>query len=166
MALDSINVQAAVTWEQSRPVAGFANVTQGSDTANFALSALDTATWDALFAAQYTIAASGTQAVDLRTFTDLPGNSVTADKVLTILILVAGATADRLNVKPHGTDGLQWFFGGATESVNVPGGGCLMFSEGAASAGTTVSATARQLLLTNTGGAALTVKVVALTSDT
>ncbi len=165
MALDSINVQAAVTWEQSRSVLGFADVTQGSDTANFALSALDTATWNALYAVQHVMAPADTKDVNLRTFTDLPGNGVTADKVLSILILVTGAAADKLNVKPHGTNGLQWFFENAAYGVDIPGGGCLLFSEGAASAGTTVDATNRQLLLTNNGSAELTVKVVALVSD-
>ncbi len=167
MALDSVSVQASVTWEMSRANTGFADTTQGSDTANFALSALDAATWDALFAAQYTIAAAGTQAVNLRAFTDLAGNSIAAaDKVLNILILVTGATADKLNVKPHGTDGLKWFFENASYGVDIPGGGCLLFSEGATSAGTTIDASNRQLLLTNNGSAALTVKVVALVSDT
>ncbi|VTR93208.1 unnamed protein product [Gemmata massiliana] len=165
MPLTQIGLSASVTWQLSRAVTGFADVTQGSDAAIFSSNGLNTATWNEVFAAQYAIAAAGTQAVDLRTFTDLTGTSVTADKAMAVLVLVTGATGDKLSIKPHGTNGLQWFFGGTAEGVNVPGGGCLMFSEGSTSGGTTVDATHKQLLLTNNGSAPLTVKVVALLSD-
>lgn len=164
MGLSSVGINAAINWQLARSVGPFADVTQGPDGANFALNALPVATWNELFAAQYTISASGTQAVDLRSFTDLPGNAVTATAVLAVLVLVTGDAADVLNVKAHGTDGLQWFFENATHGVNVPGGGMFLFSEGSDSAGTAVDATHRQLLLTNTGGADLTVTLVALVS--
>ena len=126
---------------------------------------MSTTTWNAAFINQYTIAAAGTQAVDLRTFTDQVGSSITADKAMSIIILVTGAITDTLNVKTHGTNGLQWFFESASFGVNIPGGGMLMFSEGETSTGTTVDATHKQLLLTNNGAASLTVKIVAVLSD-
>ncbi|MBP3956327.1 hypothetical protein J8F10_13635 [Gemmata sp. G18] len=165
MPLTQIGLSASVTWQLARGVSGFADVTQGSDTASFSSNGLNVGTWNEVFATQYAIAAAGTQAVDLRTFTDLTGTAVTADKALALIVLVTGAVSDKLNVKPHGTNGLQWFFGGTAEGTNVPGGGFLMFSEGPTSAGTAVDATHKQLLLTNNGSAPLTVKVVALLSD-
>ena len=166
MPLTQVNLSASVSWALARAVTGFADVTHGPDAKSFSLNALDPDVWNEVFGAQYTIAAAGTQAVDLRTFTDFAGTSVTADKALAVIVLVEGAGADRLNVLPHGTDGLQWFFGGTTEGVDIPGGGMLMFSEGADSTGTTVDATHRQLLLTNNGAADLVVTVVAILSDT
>jgi hypothetical protein len=163
--LTQVSLNASLTWQLARAVAGFTDVLHGPETAAFTLATLDTAVWNELFAAQYVVAGSGgTQTVDLRTFNDLPGNAVTADKALVFVVLVAGAATDRLNVKPHGTNGLQWFFGGTTEGVNVPGGGLLLFAD--AEPGVTVDATHKQLLLTNNGGGSLTVKLLALVSDT
>ena len=122
MALTQIGMSANLTWQLARAITGFADVTQGSDSASFSNS-LDVTTWNTLFTAQNTIAAAGTQAVDLRTFTDFVGTSATADKAVSIIIIVAGAITDVLNVKTHGTNGLQWFFESTTNGVNIPGGG-------------------------------------------
>ena len=166
MPLTQVGLSAGINWTLARPVAGFADVVQGGDTAAFDLGGLNLAVWNELFGARYTLGPGATQAVDLRAFTDPAGTAVaTADKVLALLILVAGAAADKLNVKPHGTNGLQWFFGGTAEGINIPGGGMNLFSEGPTGSGTAVDATHKQLLLTNTGGADLTVKLVALVSD-
>jgi hypothetical protein len=164
MALTQIGISASMSWTLTKAATGFVDITQGPDAASFSSNALSVATWTELFAAQYTIAAAGTQAVDLRAITDLAGNSATATKAMTFLVLATGATTDLLNIKPHGTNGLVWFFGGTTEGVNVPGGGMLMFSEGATSAGFTIDATHKQFLLTNNGSGSLTVKVVGLVS--
>lgn len=166
MAVTQVSIQASTTFAIERAVTGFTTLAYGPETVSFSLTSLDTATWNVVFAATYTLAASGTQTVDLRAFTDIAGNVISsADKALQLQITVTGAAADLLNVKPHGTNGLQWFFENASYGVNVPGGGCLLFSEGASSTGTTVSATSRQLLLTNNGSAALTVTVIATLSD-
>lgn len=165
MSLSQVGIGANITWQLSKTVTGFTDVMQGSESAAFASNSLSTTTWNAALLAQYTIAAAGTQAVDLRTFTDLVGTSVTADKAMGILFIVTGAITDTLNVKKHGTNGLQWFFESASFGVNIPGGGMFMFCEGATSTGTTVDATNKQFLLTNNGAASLTVKVVAVLSD-
>lgn len=164
MALDSIGISATVSWALSRAVTGFADVTQGPDSLSFSSNSLSTATWTEIFAAEYTLAAAGTQVVDLRTFTDLVGNSVTGTKAMALMLSVSGAATDWLNVKPNSSNGLQWFFGGTAEGVSVPGGGVILFSEGAGSSGTTVDATHKQLLLTNNGAANLTATIAALVS--
>lgn len=164
-ALTQIGITAAMTWQLSRSVTGFASVTQGNDTASFSNSALSVATWTELFAAQYTIASAGTQTVDLRSFTDLVSNSVTGTKAMALFISTTGAAADKLNVKPNASNGLVWPFENVGYGVNIPGGGCFLFSEGASSTGTTIDGTHKQMLLTNNGSASLTVTVVALVSD-
>lgn len=164
MSLEQFSLGASVTWEMRRAVSGFEDVVQGPETKSFSLAGLSTTTWNAVFAARYTILAAGTQAVDLRSYTDLPGNSITATKALSLLILVEGATTGSLNVKKHGTDGLQWFFENASYGINIPGGGMNLFSAAPTAAGTTVDASNRQLLLTNNGAGSLTVTVVVLES--
>lgn len=166
MGLSQIGLSAGITWSLTRAITGFTDAVQGPESASFASNALSVSTWNNLFAAQYTIAPAGTQVVDLRTFTDLDANSIsTADKAMAIIILVTGAVADLLNVKTDPTNGLQWFFEDTTKGINIPGGGFIMFSEGASSTGTTIDATHKELLLTNNGAANLVVKVVALVSD-
>jgi hypothetical protein len=164
-ALQNVGLNASITWLLNRAVTGFSNVIHGTESALFSSNALPVATWDELFAAQYVIAPAGTQVVDLRSFTDLPGNAVVGTKAMAIIVLVTGAVGDKLNVKPNAANGLQWFFEDPAKGINIPGGGMAMFSEGPASPGTTIDATHKQLLLTNNGAAPLTVKVVALVSD-
>lgn len=153
-----------MTWQLARAVTGFSDVTQGVQSAFFTNNSLDVATWNETLNAQYTIAAAGTQVVDLRTFTDLPGNSATGTKAMAVIILVTGATTDKLNVTPNASNGLVWPFHNTSSSVDIPGGGMLMFSEGPTSPGTTIDGTHKQLLLTNNGAANLVVTVVALVS--
>jgi hypothetical protein len=162
--LTQIGMSASLTWQLARAVTGFTDVTQGSESASFASNSLDVATWNELFAAQYTMATLGTQVVDLRAFTDLAGNSVTGTKAMAFIILVTGAVTDTLNVLPNTPDGLIWPFHDLTSSVDIPGGGMLMFSEGPTSTGKTIDGTHKQLLLTNNGLASLTVKIVVLVS--
>lgn len=164
MALSQIAISGNISWQLLRAVTGFVDVTQGPDALAFASNNLDVATWNELFAAQYTMLAAGTQVVDLRTFTDLPGNAVTATKAMAIMILVTGATTGVLNVKPDATDGLVWPFENVGFGVNIPGGGMILFSEGATSTGKTINATNKEFLLTNTGAVTLTVTVAALVS--
>lgn len=164
MPLNSVAVNSAFNWQLNRTNTGFADAVQGPDVAAFSLNSLSVATWTELFGAQYTIAAAGTQVIDLRSFTDLDATSVTGTKALAIQIYTTGAVGDLLNVKGNATNALQWFFDDATKGINIPGGGCFMFSEGASSTGTTVDGTHKQLLLTNNGAASLTVTVVAIVS--
>jgi hypothetical protein len=166
MAVTSVTLQTSATFAIERAVTGFTSVAYGPETVSFALTSLDAATWDVVFAETYPLAASGTQTVDLRAFTDIAGNVISSvDKALHLQVTVTGAPGDRLNVKPHGTNGLQWFFENAAYGINIPGGGTFFFSEGASSTGTTVDATNRQILLTNNGSASLTVTVIATLSD-
>lgn len=159
MPLTLANISAGLAWTLTKTVTGFNAITD-SDSSTFSLTP-NVSTFTEPLTAQYTLAASGTQVVDLRSFTDKLGTAVTATKALALLILVTGAAADKLNVKPDASDGLVWPFENVGYGVNIPGGGCLLFSEGASSAGFTIDGTHKELLLTNTGSASLTVTVVA-----
>lgn len=164
MALTQISLTAAMSWQLNRAITGFEPAQQGADASRFNGTTIDPATWTEMFGAQYTMLGGGTQVVDLRSFTDLVGNAVTASKALAIMVTVAGAETDFLNVKPNtASNALVWFFGTTNDSINIPGGGFFAFSVPPTSTtGTTVSATVRNLLLTNTGAGSLTVKVTVI----
>ncbi len=166
MPLNQLSLGSTLTWQLSLPVTGFAARTQGTDNVSVDLSGISLVTWGELFAAQYTIAAAGTQVVDLRSFTDPTGKAITGTKSLLLYVTVTGAAADLLNIKPNtASNALVWFFGTTADSVNVPGGGALLYTAGAGGTGATVDATHRNLLLANSGAAALTVKVIVVVSD-
>lgn len=164
-ATTQVSINASLSWALSKSITGFQSATQGQDSVSFTNSALAVATWTEIFAAQYVIATTGTQVVDLRSFTDFLANSVTGTKAMALIIAVTGAATDKLNVKPNASNGLVWPFHDASSSIDIPGGGCNLFSEGASSTGTTIDGTHKQLLLTNNGSADLTVTIAALVSD-
>lgn len=164
-ALTQVGISASISWTLARAVTGFKSVGQGQDSVAASNSALAVATWTELFAAQYTVATTGTQVVDLRAFTDLVSNSVTGTKAMAIIVLVAGAAADKLNVAVNASNGLVWPFHNTSSSIDIPGGGFNLFSEGPTSTGTVIDATHKQLLLTNNGSADLVVTVAVVVSD-
>lgn len=164
-ALSQLTLNATIGWLLSKAVTGFSNTVQYQDSLAFNNSSLTLTTWTEVSVQTYTIASAGTQVVDLRSFTDPIGNSVTGTKAMALVIAVTGAVGDRLNVAPNASNGLVWPFHDASSSVDIPGGGFLLFSEGASSTGTTIDGTHKQLLLTNNGSASLTVNLVALVSD-
>lgn len=156
MAATSVGITAALSWALEKTVTGFDKAKQKGQVSYTPAPAV--ATYNAVFAAEYTILAAGTQAVDFYSFTDLVGNAVTATKIYGVLVTVTGTNA-AVKIETHGTNGLVWFFGGTTPSITVPAGGCFLFSEGGTEA---LSATVRQWLLTNTGSGTATVTVAAI----
>lgn len=167
MPLTQLTLSAQLGWTLSQPVTGFAPDVQGPDNASAGLTGLSLTTWNELFGAQYTIAGSGgTQVVNLNSFTDLAQVPVTALHALALFIAVTGAVTDTLNVKPAASNTLQWFFGGTTHSINIHGGGAFLWTDPISAIGAALSASVSSLLLTNTGAAPLTVKVVALVGTT
>lgn len=152
-------IAAALSWSLEKTNTGFAVASQKGQLSYSVSPAV--ATYNQVFAARYTIAAAATQAVDFYSFTNLAGEVVTATKIYAVMVKVTGASS-AVKVEPHGTNPLTWFFAGTSPSFTLPGsttGAVFLFSEGATEV---LSATVRQWLLTNTGGASATVDVVAL----
>src|SRR5262249_39413677 len=118
------------------------------------------ATYNQLLYAEYTIAAAGTQAVDFYGPWISPAQeSVTATKLLGFQMVVTGNST--LKVEPNASAGLAWPMKGTAPYVELkPATGIAVWKhfDGTHQA---VSSTARQWLLTNTGAAALTVKLAA-----
>lgn len=151
------SVSASITWSAEKANTGFVS-TKFQDSIQASLS-LDTAAYTQVFSAQYTIAASGTQAVDFYSFTSGAGEAVTATKILGFLIYATGNST--LKVEPHGTNPLTWPFKGTAPYIEVKpstGFGLYTHFDGTH---TTLSTTVRQWLLTNTAANSLTVKIAA-----
>lgn len=160
---NSLSIRASMGWRLSKANTGLDATTQGPNglSGTFAPA---TATFNRVYAlASTNIAASGTQALNLNSFTDLLGVAVTATKACALLITAtATVTGGILKIEEHGTNGLTWFFGGTTPSISLPvgttGAGFLVWQ------GTTqtLSSSDAQLLLTNTGSQTITVTVSAV----
>lgn len=142
MSVTSSGITGSFGWSLSRSNTGFTGVSQG-DSVSAAVNP-DPVVYNSVFAAEYAIAASGTQSIDLRNFVDLAFEThTTTDKVIGIMVSVAGAN---ITITPGASNGLVWFWTGTSPIVTIKAGGFLVFSDGAA---TTVDATHKTLTLTN-----------------
>lgn len=165
MPLQNISYNNALSWSLSKPITGFSSATQGSDSVSSTLNGINVATYNQLFAAQYALPAAGTQTVDLSAFTNLVGESTGFGHVTLLYVLVTGTNAN-VAVSPGAANGLVWFFGAADQSVSVPANAAFTFSAGSSGPGAVVDATHKNLLFTNYGSGAATVKVIAVGSTT
>ena len=142
MSVTSSGITGSLGWSLSRSNTGFGGVSQG-DSVSAAVN-LDASLYNSVFAAEYTLAASGTQSIDLKNFVDLAFEThTTTDKVIGIMVSVTGAP---ITIAPGASNGLVWFWTGTSPIVTIKAGGFLVFSDGAA---TTVDATHKTLTLTN-----------------
>ena len=142
MSVTSSGITGSFGWSLSRSNTGFGGVSQG-DSVSAAVN-LDASLYNSVFAAEYTLAASGTQSIDLKNFVDLAFEThTTTDKVISIMVSVTGAP---ITIAPGASNGLVWFWTGTSPIVTIKAGGFLVFSDGAA---TTVDATHKTLTLTN-----------------
>ena len=103
---------------------------------------------------RYTIAASGTQVIDLSSITDDLGQAVALAAVKLIVIRAASGNAADVTVKPNGTGGFIAPFNAAADTLKLAPGGAIVLANPAAAGWTVTATTADKLLLTNTSGAA------------
>lgn len=166
MSLTESAINWTTTWTQTKSNSPFQSTTQGPDSLSLQL-APSTTTYSEVFVNSYSIAAAGTQAIDFRSFTSAVGSSVTATKIIAMMLkATATVTGAKMKVEPHATNGLTWFFGGTSPYIELEIGTsscCLCISEGVAE---TVDATHRQLLVTNSGTQTLTLYVYGLVGTT
>ncbi len=144
---------AGITAQLTRADTGFTTATRKLTKQ---LLATDVTAFNSVFAAEYSIAAAGTQTVDFfAAFTDLLGNSVSLTKAIALLVL---ATGSGVIVEPKpATNPLVWFYSGTSPQITIHAGGGFLFFDGATR---TIDATHRNILFTETGGATLTLDVV------
>lgn len=158
MALDSVKIIAGVQWSLSKTTTGYAAAKQSDKHSVQASPAV--ATFDHLYSVSYPILAAGTQVVDLyAAYTDLAGNSISADtKANAVLVEVSGASG-QITWEADATNGLSWFLSGTSPTLTIPASGFFLFYQPSAQV---VSNTAKRILITNTGGVTLTVKLTFL----
>lgn len=153
-------IRASLSWEQSSTNTGFNSTTQKGDVS--VSLAPSTSTYNEVFAASYTLAAAGTQTVDLYSITNLLNQSKTITKLIGLIIkATATVTGGVLKLENGASNPLLWpLASGDALSVTVgTAGAVLLFAQGTTH---TVSNTAKTLLLTNTGTQTITVLVAAL----
>ena len=163
MPLTAASFNTVLAWTQSKTNPAAGNTNQGPDSQSFNLGGLTVATFNQLYVATFTLAASASQTIDVTSLTNLIGESFSFGHTLTLLILPTGS---QCTVQPGGTNPLQWFFGGTTQSITVTAGGMLAYSEPVAGPGAVVSSSHKTLELTNSGVTSLTVTLVLLGSTT
>ncbi len=158
MPLASGEMRANFTFKLSKPNTGFPPTVVKS-TKSKRLS--PGTAFDQCLSARYSIAAAGEQVLDLSSFTNVVGETVTGTKAVGILLLATGSTA---RIEEDGTNGLRWFAtsDGDIGAVVVKDGGFFAWGE---PTGTTIDATHKRLKITNTGGTTLTVDVVIFVKD-
>ncbi len=162
MPLSQLALNASLTFAESVDnTGGFVPTTMGTDSVSFNLGGISLTTYNQLFAAQYTIAVSGTQTIDLTTLTNFVCESFSFNGVISIMLLPTGSSC---TLSPGASNALQWFFGGTTQSVTVPAGGLFVFSAPASGPSTTVDGTHKTLKLANAGAGVLTVDFFVLGS--
>lgn len=135
------SVELLLRWTGTSARSGF-NSVRVSDRCNLA-SLPAVATYNRVLAKQYSLASSGTQVIDLASFTDTYDPSVT--NVLTKATgIIIKSNGQAFRIEPNASNALQWFFG--TSSY-------LVFSASSAFAcfEPVTFTTGSKLLLTNTG---------------
>jgi hypothetical protein len=105
-----------------------------------------------VYAAEITLAASATQDINLNSFTNLVGESVTGIGAYSLFLMPTGAD---VKITPSPSNGISWFFD--STGLTVPDGGELKWSQPIAA---TVSSGAGSLRLTNTSGSASVVVTI------
>lgn len=156
----SLRVGASIAWELEKTVSGFQSAKQGPDSLSFAVTP-SAATYNEVLLATGAIAAAANVVIDFRTFNDAFGAAKTGTGVLGFLLKATGNTGI-LKIEPGATDPLTWFFGGTTPSISLNCGasGCAILLADGSSA--TVSATAKNIKLSNTGLVTITYFISAL----
>ncbi|AMV25527.1 hypothetical protein VT84_14105 [Gemmata sp. SH-PL17] len=157
MPLSSFDLQANVQFAFTVPVANWADLTQGDNQVVFSLPDLDTDVWDDAYAAVLTIASSASTTIDLKSFTNLAGESVALTKALAIVVKVAG-TSGVLKITPGASNGLVWF-AGSTDGHVVRAGESFTQAGDPTGSGITVDSTHKTLTFANTGATSITVTV-------
>jgi hypothetical protein len=166
MPLTNLTLSNTLSWQLAKAVTGFASVQQGADKISADLQGVQVATFNQLYANQFSLAASGgSTTIDLSTFTNLVGESTGLGHALTIMVTVSGTGAN-VAVAPGASNGLVWFFSGTTPAVNLGPGCSFCFSGPAAGPGQVVDSTHKNMTLTNNGSGTATVKIVVLGSTT
>lgn len=159
MPVSSISLNINQTWSQSVTDAPFQSIRQGPDSQGLNWNSTSSPSPNYIIPEVYTIAASGTQNIDLTNCTSTLGETVTFTSIYSVMVLPSAANAGNCQVGPNGTNGFPAY--GASTTITVPPGGINFQGCGSSATGTTVDSTHKILTITNpSGSASMTVVIV------
>jgi hypothetical protein len=166
MSLTVSAINVATQWTQTRSNSPFGTSTQGPDSLVYSATP-STTTYSEVYLGSYSVAASGTQNLDFRSFTSTLGASVTATKIIAIMLkATATVTGAKMKIEPGASNALTWFFGGTSPYIELEvgtDGACFFAGEGVAE---TVDGTHKNILITNSGTQTMTLSVYGLVGTT
>ena len=168
-AVTSIQVNASIQWELTNAVVGFTTTNTGSlaytKTITNGTGAIGTA--DMLYAATYTIAASGTQNLDVAgSVTDFFGNSIAMVRVKYMMVKHASTTtATDISFGNHAAPLINWI-SAATSTVKIYNDGVFLIGSGHGTSYAVTATTADGLkILNNDSSNSATVSIVVVGSS-
>ena len=161
----TLSAGASVGWRQSVANTGYQATTQGPDnlSATFTPS---TTTYGEVLITEGTIVAAANTTIDFYALTTLLRESKTITKLLGFLIKASAAsTGAQLKIEPGASNPLSWALAGTTPSLTLDVGttGCAFMVVNGAT--WTVSATVRNLKLSNPGSVTLTYDIAGICGE-
>ncbi len=164
---DSLRVSASVAWEQTKTNSSdaFRETAQGPDAISYN-DGPSAATYNEILVTRFTLAASGTQVIDLNSFTSLLGEAKTITKARGIIVRATNAvTGGLLKIEPGASNAIDFWFAGTTPSITLSCGtggsnGCCFLIADATTR--VVSVTVKNILFTNTGSQTVIVDIAVL----
>lgn len=159
MSLSDSSISFGAQATQSKSNGNFSPTTQPAEL-SFGVSP-DTSVMNRVLLTEGTLAAGANTTVDLYSFTDQPGNVTLATKARGLEITATGDTGI-IKIEPGASNPATWFFSGTTPSISLNCGtdGCgICLYDGSSY---TLSATIRNLKLSNTGLASIDWSLYAL----
>lgn len=149
MPLTNIGLSAQVNWNlQNGTATGFIAATE-SDSLQWILTNLNLTTYNQIYAATLSIAASSSTTLDLTSLTNLVGEFFSFGHVLGIFV---NPTTTDITVGPGTSNGLQWMWDDATAKTTIHNGGIWVWSDPSTGPGTVVDSTHKTLTFTNLSG--------------
>lgn len=137
---------------------------QGTNTFSANLRNVSLTAWNQAYLSYLTLSASATQTIDLTSFADLLGNTVTLNKVFGLFVQVEPQVVGnvvQLTVEQGASNGLAWFFGSG--SLTISGDQNLLFVASANDVtGVPVSGTSKTVKFANTGSNPLNAAIAIL----
>jgi hypothetical protein len=159
MSLTGSQISFNTQWTQAKDQSPFEDTTQ-SDSVALAVVP-DTSVMNRVFLGSATLAANANTTFDLYSFTDLVGNVTTATKARGLAITATGS-GGIMKLEPGASNPATWFLSGTTPAISLncgtDGTGICLYD----GSSFTLSATIRNMKVSNTGNASIDVKFYAL----
>jgi len=152
MALTSSVITGKIQWSQIKTNPGFAPTKQGPDYIASSI-APPINTINEIYAENRVLAASASHTYDLTTMINFFGEAISFTKARALHLAVQGG---QIELSPGVSDPLTWFFGGTSPSITLPDGSFITVGGGS---NATVSGTAKNLTITNTGATSATYQI-------